>query len=220
MKTIALGVLVILFAVGLMFYFLVFPSVIDLDDAPWLRAGIEPLVCTEGESLEIERTVTSPRAGETSYSAEYFCDSSETARRDVTEDVLIIGIVGFIVLLSVGILLTIIGSMMAAARTVRSAQQALAGVSFSAVPGQAGFTVNVSPGTSVRKVTTDATSTNQQELLDMLKNFGDGGAEVLGIDDRGADATGRLKDLEAAYQAGLITKDEYEAKRKEIIRRI
>jgi hypothetical protein len=220
MKTIALGVLFMLFAVGVMFYFVVFPSVIDLEDAPWLRAGIEPLVCTEGESLEIERTVSRPRAGETNYSAEYFCDGPETARRDVSENVVIIGIVGFIVPLFLGILLTVLGSIMAASRTVRGAQQALAGAAFSSMPGQTGFTVNIPAGATVHKVTMDTAQTTQDEVLDMLKNFGDGGAEVLGMGDQRKDAAARLKDLENAYQAGLVTKEEYEAKRREIIRRI
>lgn len=130
---------------------------------------------------------TFTRPGRVSTSANFYCERESGARRDVTGKAALFGIVGFGVPLALGILLIIWGSI-----SMKSKEKQKHTVDNDVVSLLEGFGISIDqPPTSFQAVTIDARGQGT--------------------------VTDRLKALKAAYEQGLITQDEYESKRKEIL---
>lgn len=124
MRVSGCGCLLMVLALGLLVGMTVIPALLpSLENAAVIREPLQRLLCTEGETLEGEQSVTNPRAGQTAYSMIPYCVDREGQRRLVQEEYFLYSLVGFVVPFVTGLVLLIGGSITAS----RHAQRHLVG---------------------------------------------------------------------------------------------
>src|SRR5262249_17080337 len=206
-----IGVILLLFAFAVMAVFIVIPAVLpSISDAPFIRDTLQTLLCKEGQTLT-DKHRTFPQPGRPVTTITTSCVNNEGQSRDVTGQAILYGIVGYLVPFLTGLFMVIIGANRRRRYTMQS---------FSTLGGQgfsmnnlnymdnlkmAGLDVNVDPDGKVTVKLPDGRVISGQQ--GMVSAFGNVNS-----------LTDRLKELKSAYDAGLITQSEFEAKREEILK--
>lgn len=232
MKRIVFGVLFDILAAVALVFFVVLPSIMSLDDVPGATPVFQNLLCERGETIDVHRQVYNPRPGSTTYSAEFFCVRESGVERDVSGKMILMGIVGFTLPFLIGLFCIISGSASLKKKRSDSTAALLQGFGISAdrssydvrttLSGLSSEQANMIE--SLRSLKASKGTVNPEDVKSVLEGFGfsTGGANTfqvmtshMGGQDTPAD---RLKALKNAYDQGLITQDEYESKRKDILR--
>ncbi|MEZ4669221.1 MAG: SHOCT domain-containing protein [Anaerolineae bacterium] len=221
---IVLGVVLIIAAVVFLIIAVVVPVVPNTADNKAIDDFMARILCNPGESLVREQYVTRDSDG-TGYSATIYCINNERQRREATDKWILGSMAIFGISLCAGIAFIIWGSM----RAARSVQTTVYATSGSKV-GQPGVTVqqfssfgdSSSPidgleineggikfgGMEIRmdSLTSERVQTLRQQMQSAMQSGTGSG-----------DLSSKLRQLQEARDAGLITGDEYERLRKEVL---
>lgn len=215
---IMLGVVLMLAAIVLLLAMVVVPVIPATADNADVDTLLARVVCSPGETIIREQYTTRDSDG-TGYSANLYCVDNENQRRDETARWIIISIIAFTVPLLASIFMFIWGAGQAA-RRMRT------------VVLNAGS--SPIPGVSVTQFSTGTGSASPIEGLEIKEgSIKFGGMEVRmdGLTPErvqslrqqvqthtGADnLTNKLRQLQEARDAGLISTEEYDQLRKEIL---
>ena len=198
-----LGVLLLLVALSIMGMFVILPAVSPtLDDVPFVKSVLQGVLCKPSETLGSDYSSYNTPTSSTR-SASFHCTDRERQERDVTGQALLYGIVGYLATFVPALLLMITG-----AQSVKRAQMQNAMAQMNAMmSGQggsfdaAGFHMDVDPaGNVLVRMPDGKIYTGKQGV------------------STPADLPERLRQLQTAYDSGLITREEYDTKRAEILR--
>ena len=202
------GVLLMVLAFVILGTFIIAPAVIaPLDNAPLLKNFLQGVLCKPGETLTVAySTYDTPTS--TTRSNDMNCVDKTGQPRDVNGQIIGIGLVGYLVPFLGGLFMSMIGGMgnrrqIAGPIVYRNSYQTdmsqlAEGMN---VPG---FHVKVEPGGNVIVTDKDGKVYSKQ----------------LGDNVSHATLTQRLSELKGAFDSGLLTQDEYDAKRKELLKEI
>jgi hypothetical protein len=168
-----------------------------------VRKALEPYICGEGETLEV--SVYRYRPGETSYSLYCEGDGETTS----TDGLILISMLVFFAALGVSILFIIWGSVSLAGKQQAKLRQSFGQMMTGGEAQIFGFDVgDGSARTARRNVQIDLSDPNnpvvRRDTPDDGGNSNDSLAE-------------KLRELQAAFDAGLLTQEEYDSKRQKIL---
>ncbi len=196
------GVALMVFAFVILTIFIIAPAVVgSLDDAPFLKSMIQTAVCSSNEVLTASySTYNTPT--ETTRSIHPSCVDKEKHARDVSQQIIQIGAIGYLAPFLIGLFMTV-----------------------GAKPGNKKQSY-VSPTTVKSDVANHEADALKalMEASDQLKS-GLASANLGGRQfhfQRGDQAdhvslAQRLRELKEAYSSGLVTEAEYNARRKELL---
>lgn len=159
--------------------------------------------CNPGEKV-VSESRAYRRAGESGQEILFFCQDSQGRRRDITGAYVVVAIVGFIVPFLLGLFMVIGSVRRMVARAASQMMRIPAGgmVSLPGMPRSSNMQVtghDVSAGSNVNDFIQQAFNASQQEIA------------------RGDDLSSRLRKLDEARDAGLISGDEYQRARQKIL---
>lgn len=191
-------------------------------EVPPINQIMASLFCETGEAF----TVSSTRLNSNTYNMTYACTIAGESKRDVTPDVVLLVVIVFSAVVIIGIGFMIAGARGLARGKIRAATNA---VGFD-LPMNQPFTRSTSStvitldGKTVQA--SDLPPETARQLNDML-NLAGMKLDALTRDQvvsgtsvgsgMTSDLTSRLKQIEQARDAGLITEDEYSRLRREIL---
>lgn len=158
----------------------------------------QPFLCAPGETLTVRTVVTQDYDG-TGYSGDFDCIRANETSYDVTAKATIYGIVAFVVPFLIGLFMLIIGFN----RNMRGVVQ------------QSAWGVNV-PNNPMRFPMSgiNMQGMNPPPAPSQMYNFDTTTANA----PSKSELTARLEQLQNAYNAGLITSDEYNTTRANLLR--
>lgn len=198
------GCLTIIIAVIFLMLLVVVPSIMDLEDAAPLQTVMQQVFCQNGEVLTNKRYSSPAYDGGTNYSSDFFCVNAERQQRDVTGIITISGMMGFSALLTVGILMSIGAGMFASRKSTQAILPAIQ---------------NMAAQARVQRVYNVAGASSDTDIQSFLSNFGQGGAQALGLEGQES-LKDKLKQLQESYDLGLIDKEEYDDARKRLLEKL
>ncbi|NWF70378.1 MAG: SHOCT domain-containing protein [Chloroflexi bacterium] len=226
-----LGIILMIGGFAWLFIFVAGPDVAASN--PTISGFMSSVFCQSGETLRQEYgpyvSGTFGRGG--GRSVEFYCVNGEGDERDVTGNSVLIGIGGFAAPFIGGLLMTIIaGTAMAAGATRRLTQSMLNPVFSNAratsMPGQTGFSATVIQNGQQVPLTPEMAQQVQQALggvFDNMQNLQNVQGQLSSFNSAapqqtsGGDLVSRLRQLDDARNAGLLSADEYDRLRKEIL---
>ncbi len=112
MKKILVFIGIVVVALGIMplLAFLVVPATMrSIDQAPALKAFLQPIMCQSRETLTSTQSITHDLGG-TSFNANFSCVNAQGQARDVTSTAWVYGVGGFVVPLLIAIVLISLGT--------------------------------------------------------------------------------------------------------------
>lgn len=220
MMRILLGVLLILVAVGLLIVMVVVPVLPNTAQNPTIDRYLAQILCRPGETVVREQYTTSRRDG-TGYSANLYCVDNENQRRDETGKWVIISAVAFVIPLLVGIFVLNLGRMRVH-KVVFDGNiggSSMPGVTFTQFSSGIGASspiegLEINEGSfkfggmeiRVDSLTPERVQTLRQQMQSVMQNGASAG-----------NLTEKLRQLQETRDAGLISSEEYEGLRKEIL---
>lgn len=220
---ILLGILLIIGAVAFLM-FVISPALIESD---FVLNVLEPIYCERGDQLSAEQTVSRASRGGTAYSAIMTCMRRNETTYDVTGKSFVISAVGFTVPLLLGVTLIVLGGR-SVTRT-RNGYIALGGDQtmtdmnqwISTLPGGVQDTLRANGVTITTTNWSGGLSDDMQEMLRAhginLSGTASGTPYEFSFDDDSPDLATKLKQLQTAYDQHLITRDEFERKRADVL---
>lgn len=232
-----LGVALIIAAVVILLIIVVVPVLPLFEENATIDAYLQTMLCAPNQSIIREQYSGPSSEGGTSYSMNVYCTDRELVRDDVTGKWVIVGAVAFVIPLLLGILLLVIRSPR------RMIQDELFGTSddWGSTVGTSGTTRTVqTPGMTVTTFNSGPINMDQPlEIKEGVVRFGGIEMKVPGLTaDRvqalqnqmqahnvfGAMSGGdelsladKLKQLQEARDAGLLSADEYDRLRQQIL---
>lgn len=197
---------------------------------------LEPILCNQGDTILQEVSPYARRVDSSSNAfvvdMDFSCKRADGTTYNVTDKLFGIGMITFLVFLLFGVLFLIIGIIRAASGGKSQPQPATSagwtppyyvptptptpsGGAYPQVTPQPGFgssypTVSVSTPPPSDKFNFDAAQT--------MQNIPKPSTVTASSSGQGVDLTARLKQLREAFDAGLITSEEYERTRSDLLR--
>ena len=191
------GIALMVFAFVILTLFIIAPAVVSsLDDAPLLRNIMQIAVCRPNEVLTAAySTYSTPTS--TTRTTDMSCVDSEHNARDVSQQIIGIGAIGYLGPFLIGLFMALLG------RPDDKKQTTV-------------------PSMAVGIDVADRTARAQRlEALLQAREKSSGGVASLSASEQGQPGhlplAQRLRELKEAFNAGLITEAEYKAKRKELL---
>jgi hypothetical protein len=189
-----------------MFALFVIPVMPPFADNATIDGYLTPLICREGETIEREQYSYEDSEG-TSYSMEVYCVDDDGERRDETTRWEIMSAAATVPTLGIGILLFVLGVNINARRKKATATNL----------------ANYPSGTHVDLDSTNAPfgagTSSMFGSSDPSASFGSGmvSSSSSSSSSAGKSLAERLQELQDARDAGMVTADEYDRLRKEIL---
>jgi hypothetical protein len=217
---ILLGVFLILAAVGLLVVMVVVPVLPGTAENTTIDRYLAQILCRPGETVVREQYTTSRRDG-TGYSANIYCLNNENQRRDETGKWVIISAAAFVIPLLVGIFVLNLGRLRVHKVVFDSNidGSSIPGVTFTqfrtGIGGASpieGLEINEGSvkfgGMEIRvdSLTPERVQALRQQMQSVVQNGASGG-----------NLAEKLRQLQETRDAGLISSEEYEGLRKEIL---
>ena len=188
-----LGVLLILVGIGALVFML---SPLFLTDKQPILNILEPILCAQDEKLTLQVITASYRPGETSISGDYDCVRANGTTYDVTDKSFILGAASFTVPFLIGLFMTI-GAFNRAVRGV--------------IPTR---TVEINTGWNTPSMSTSVS----QALNSMSAPSNSVGFNTPAPPAEETELTKRLKQLRDAYDSGMISNEEYERTKADLLK--
>ena len=191
-------------------------GILGTEDSP-VGSILESMACKSPEKLVVVKNNYSMPNGEHGQTSNFYCEIEPGQRRNVTDTVVVAMIVAFLIPFGFGMLFTMVGSTRLARRRAKN---------FSADMAQyanlANFadTFQMGQGLDVQETVIDLRgkkgniSPQAQQVID---NFFGGVATTVKQTQDGNTLSGRLTQLEEAYENDLISKEEYDKVRQAIL---
>lgn len=196
------GIVLMVVAFAILGFFIVIPAVVpSVDDTPWLHGPYQALFCHGDETLGSDSETFNPRPGETDTTLTLSCVDSQGNARDVSGNVIKIGMIGYLAPFLIGLFMWTTGNN----RKKQAATPTYAAV-YNGRLGQESITVN----RGGRRITVDKSG-----------NYVIGASDGSATDDSTDESPStleRLKTLKTAYEQGLITQNEYESKHEALLK--
>jgi hypothetical protein len=197
-----IGVLLLLLSFLIMGVFVVLPAVSPtLDDVPFVKTVLQGILCKPDETLGSDYSSYNTPTSSTR-SASLNCTNRERRERDVSGQAVLYGMIGYLATFLPALLLMITGAQSAKRARMQEAMGQMTammggqGGSFDA----AGFHMDVDPaGNVLVRMPDGKIYTGKQGVSTM------------------PDLPERLRQLQTAFDSGLITREEYDTKRAEIL---
>ncbi len=195
------GIALMVIAFAILGYFIVIPAVMpSVQDTPWLHGPYQALFCHSGETLGSDSETYHPRPGETDTTLTLSCVDAQGNARDVSGSVIAVGMIGYLAPFLIGLFMWTTGNN----QKKQTATPTYADV-YNGKLGKESITVNRG---------------GRQITVDKNGDYGVGVSDSSATDADSPSALKRLKTLKTAYEQGLITQDEYESKREELLKRM
>jgi hypothetical protein len=195
------GIALMVFAFVILTIFIIAPAVVgSLDDAPLLKSIIQTAVCSSNEVLTASySTYNTPT--ETTRSIYPSCVDKEQHARDVSQQIIQIGAIGYFGPFLIGLFMALLG------RPGDKKQ--------SYVPPAAAKSDFAGREADALKALMEA----REQLKDKLANSDLSGRVHFQTQEQAdhVPLAQRLRELKEAYSSGLVTEAEYNAKRKELL---
>ncbi|HLY24760.1 MAG TPA: SHOCT domain-containing protein [Aggregatilineales bacterium] len=202
------GAVLMVIAFLILGVFVIAPAVFSpLDSAPLLKNVLQSVICKQGEALTASYSEYDTPTS-TTRSTDLTCVNNEKQGRDVSGAVIGIGLVGYLVPFLGGLFLTMIGANRAKSAAMGQSgwrgtyQQDLAYLA-SKRGNPAAFSANIAPGGNMTVIGPDG--------LPHAKGLDASGHQTLAH---------RLSELKDAFDSGLLTQEEYDGKRKELLKEV
>ncbi|MCK6576826.1 MAG: hypothetical protein L6Q98_01845 [Anaerolineae bacterium] len=236
MRTAGFGCLLLILSMVLLIGIVVIPVLPPLAEEPAIDNYLEPLLCPTGSTIVRDQYSMRDSDG-TSYTMDVYCETDKD-RENVTDKWIMYGLIGFVVPFVVGLLLFIGGIVRRARRAFQDplAGLPIAGLSSATVSAASPISGSTARGQGVMVVhQSSATSPVEGVGIDMtgsilrvggmeidLNALKQGQVETFvqqagQIGTTANDLVGRLKQLQEARDAGLITSSEYDRLRQELL---
>lgn len=190
-----LGFLLILVGVGGLFFML---SPLFLTDNQPVLNILEPLLCAPDEKLTLQVITASYRPGETSVSGDYDCLRPDETSYDVTDKAFLLGAAAFLVPFLFGLFMTI-----------AAFNRAVRGV----IPTR---TVEFGSGWNQPDMSTSVSQAIHS--MSTPSNTAGFGAPAPASTGGETELTKRLKQLRDAYDSGMISNEEYERTKADLLK--
>lgn len=191
------GCLLIMLSVAVMLIFVAVPVLMELNTLPPLQQLYETVFCDAGETLTTERSQSwSSYDDTTGYSVNFYCETLREGRREVTGTILLVTIGAFTGLLVLGIIAVNLGGSVARVSPGATINMPAPGVgNLEQILDQ----FRVGQPTVVRSIfgTIPPKETPDTPVADTLKES--------------------LQALKDSYEAGLISKTEYDTARTRLL---
>lgn len=211
---ILLGILFIIAAVGLLIVMVVIPVLPNTAENATIDDLLARIVCNPGETLIREQYSRASNRGGTSYSANLYCINNENQRRDETVRWVVISAAAFVIPLLLGIFILNLRAFQMR-RVVFNTAPGVTVTHFSTSSSGSspieGLEINEGGikfgGMEVRvdSLTPERVQALRQQMQSVVQNNG------------GDNLAGKLRQLQETRDAGLISGEEYERLRKEVL---
>ena len=196
------GIALMIIAFVILTIFIIAPSIVSLDDAPLLRGMMQMAVCRSDEVLTAGYS-TYRTPGTSTTSINYHCVDGQQNARDVNQQIVQIGAFGYLVPFLIGLFTFLLN---------RSSGKKQG---------------NLRPGSVASDIAALNSSIKEQEAIHKARmKSRSGGSSSNPTGPVHSQAHGhsdhlplaqRLEELKEAFNAGLMTEGEYEARRKELL---
>lgn len=212
-----LGILLMIAAFALLAAFVL--PIESLRSNPTIIAAKNSLLCAPGERFVEDIGALISGSGSRAFGRELtiYCENNEGQQRDITMQAITTMIVVFLVPFVVGLVLALIGGIAAFAGWTRRL------ASSGSIAGVPVTVYSSTPGESVRYTTTTVRMNNQEipaEAAEVIKQVMAGFQASAGSFQAGGandDLVTKLRQLEEARDAGLISAAEYDRTRQRIL---
>lgn len=190
-----IGIGLMVFAFVIMTLFIIAPAVVgSLDDAPLLRNIMQLAVCRSNEVLTAKySTYSTPTS--TTRTTDMSCVDSEHNARDVSQEIIGIGAVGYLVPFLVGLFMALLA---------RPDKKQRLDAAFH------------TPGSDV--VGAVARADRLEALIEAREKASHSHANATPDGHDHIPLAQRLQELKEAYNTGLVTESEYNARRQELLK--
>lgn len=232
-----LGCLLIIAAVVILVVVMIIPVLPGTEREDFIDDYLQPVLCPEGWTVDRDLYESSDSEG-TSYSMEVFCERRGEKDIDVTDKWTAIGIVGFVAPLLLGILIIVVGVTSRARRAAQNMLNRTEIGGLNNLPNMSSLSSLSSIGTALTSAQNPTSAsmsnapnstfqpwveqkraaerpyvpqTHPQDNLEPIMHPKD---EYAGLD---SDLVARLKELKQARDSGLISGEEHDRLRREVL---